>query len=309
MNEKIISASRRTDIPAFYTPWLINRIRAGFCVYPNPLYPSKSYRVSLQKHDVLGIVFWTRHAAPLIPYLPELDKAGFAYYFQYTVVGYPRELDLRSPPLETAMKTFCELSQKIGADKVIWRYDPIILNHELTVAWHQENFRRIADGIAHATQRIVVSVVDPYAKTRRRIGTTDDGVFYKPDDYTDLLRWMVAEASARKMRVQSCAEASLNIAGLTVGGCVDASLLYPIGGRGNPVKVRLHKQREGCLCHQSIDVGVNDSCGFGCQYCYATKSHDKAMETLKSHNPDWTCITGDVHIDAPDERPRQQLLF
>ncbi|HIJ96789.1 MAG TPA: DUF1848 family protein [Desulfuromonadales bacterium] len=85
---RIISASRRTDIPAFYATWLMNRIRAGYCYYPNPIFPAKLHRVSLLKEDVSGFVFWTRHPAPLMPYLPELDKAGFPYYFQYTVTEW-----------------------------------------------------------------------------------------------------------------------------------------------------------------------------------------------------------------------------
>ncbi len=309
MSEKIISASRRTDIPAFYTPWLMNRIHAGFCVYPNPLYPHKFYRVSLRKQDVLGIVFWTRHPAPLIPHLPELDKAGFAYYFQYTVVGYPRTIDVRSPSLDAAIKTFCDLSRHIGPDRTIWRYDPIILNRELTTSWHQDNFRRIADALAQATHRLVVSIIDPYARTQRRVGTSDDGVAYSPDAYVALLRWIVAEAAARSLRVQSCAESSLAVTGITPGSCVDAALLYSLAGRQPPSRLRLHKQREGCLCHQSVDIGVNDSCGFGCLYCYATTSHDRAMETLKRHQSEWTCITQDVQMVSPDDGAEQQMLL
>lgn len=158
---RIISASRRTDIPAFYAEWFMNRVRAGYCVYPNPLYPTKSYRVSLLPNDVLGIVFWTRHPAPLIPSLDSLNKAGFTYYFQYTITGYPRSIELRTPPIDVATKTFIELSRQIGPERVIWRYDPIILNRDLGKDWHRDNFSRIADAVGGATMRVVVSVIDP----------------------------------------------------------------------------------------------------------------------------------------------------
>ncbi len=310
MKPKIISVSRRTDVPAFYTPWFVNRIREGYCVYPNPLYPRKYYRVSLRPQDVLGIVFWTRHPSPLTPYLDELDAAGFTYYFQYTVVGYPKTIDLRSPSLSIAARTFKELSGRIGPDRVIWRYDPIILNRELTFAWHRDNFRRIADIIAPDTHRVVVSIVDPYARTQRRVGTPDDGVKYAPEDYTELLHMIVSEASDRGIRVQSCAEASLRVEGITPGSCVDASLIHTLSGRTTPARWRMHKQREGCLCSESVDIGVNESCGFGCQYCYATKNHARALDTLKKHRPEWNCITGDVHMDEPEEKtPVQQTLF
>jgi hypothetical protein len=309
MKQKIVSVSRRTDVPAFYSPWFINRIRAGFCVYPNPLYPQKFYRVSLQPQDVLGIVFWTRHPAPLIPHLSELDTKGYTYYFQYTVVGYPRTIDLRTPSLAMAIKTFKDLSDRIGPDRIIWRYDPIMLNSEISASWHRENFRRIADAIALKTRRVVVSVVDPYARTQRRVGTANDGVLYAPEDYAAVLRMVVTEAADRGVIVQSCAEAAINIDGIAHGSCVDASLVYSLSGRAAPTRFPLHKQREGCLCHESVDIGVNDSCGFGCQYCYATKSHEKALENLKNHRPEWTCISQDVQMDTPDEKPVQQMLL
>ncbi|MEI6808700.1 MAG: DUF1848 domain-containing protein [bacterium] len=306
---RIVSASRRTDIPAFYTPWFMNRVRAGFCMYPNPMYPHKFYRVGLRPQEVLGIVFWTRHAAPLISRLPELDRAGFAYYFQYTIVGYPGTLDPQSPHPDISTKTFCDLSRQIGIDRIIWRYDPIVLSHELTVSWHKENFLRIVDNLAGATNRLVVSVIDPYVRTQRRVGTSEDGVLYNPEAYTDLLHWIAIEASSRKLSVQSCAEAALTVPGITSGTCIDAALLCSPAGRKALPEMRLHKQREGCLCHHSVDIGVNDSCGFGCQYCYATTSHARARESLHSHKPEWTCINQDVHIDILTNTPEQQLLL
>ena len=307
--EKIISVSRRSDIPAFYTPWFMNRIRAGFCYYPNPMYPTKFYRVSLRKEDVLGFVFWTRHPAPLMPYLSELDKAGFSYYFQYTVVGYPQTIDPRSPSLDTAIKTFLALSEAIGSERVVWRYDPIILNHEISADWHFSNFCRIADAIGSATRRLVVSIIDPYQKTKRRIGGSDDGVSYNIDAYTDLLNLIAKDASNRNLRVESCAEAAVNNPEIYKGSCVDAKLLNKLRSRSEPSKPKLHKQREGCLCHQSIDIGVNNSCGFGCQYCYATTNHDRAMELVKSHSSEWSCISQDVCLEEPKDEAQQLLLI
>lgn len=307
--EKIISVSRRTDIPAFYTPWFMNRIRAEFCYYPNPMYPSKFYRVSLKKEDVLGFVFWTRHPAPLIPYLPELDTAGFSYYFQYTVVGYPQTIDPRSPSLDTAIKTFIALSDAIGPERVVWRYDPIILSLEISADWHRDNFRRIADAIGSATKRVVVSVIDPYQKTQRRIGNSDNGVSYDPTSYTDLLKWIVGEASDRRLGVESCAEASVSVPGIIHGSCVDAKLLNRLKGRPAPLKPKYHKQREGCLCHQSIDIGVNNSCGFACQYCYATTNHDRALELVKNHNPQWSAISQDYIDVSKNVSPENLFLF
>jgi hypothetical protein len=257
------------------------------------VYPTKFHRVSLRKEDVSGFVFWTRHPAPLIPYLPELCRAGFPYYFQYTVIGYPQTIDGNSPPLETAIKTFLTLTEAVGADRVVWRYDPIILNAEITAEWHRNNFRRLADTIGSSAHHLVISIVDPYMKTKRRLGGADNGVSYDIDEYTDLLHWIATEAANRNLRVESCAEAALNIPGIVPGRCVDAHLLDEISGRVSS-SISLHKQREGCICHSSVDIGVNNTCGFGCLYCYATANHDRAREMVSKHDSEWSCITQDV---------------
>jgi hypothetical protein len=301
MNPRVISASRRTDIPAFYTPWFLNRLRAGFCFYPNPRFPQQFHRVSLLPPDVLGLVFWTRHAAPLLPHLDELDRAGFPYYFQYTVTGYPRTIERHTPPTDTAVQTFAELSRRVGAARVIWRYDPLLLCREVTPAWQHDNFRRLADALAPFTQRVVVSVVDPYVRTQRRLGRTADGVQYALEAYTDLISLIVAEAQARNLCVHACAESALSIAGITPSRCVDAELLYALRGATPPARVRLHRQREGCLCHASVDIGVNDSCGFGCRYCYATNHPEQALATIRRHDPAWNCLTQDVVLDPRGE--------
>ena len=165
----IISASRRTDIPAFYAEWLIRRLRAGYCTVPNPLNRNQVSRISLRPEDVDVIVFWTRNARPLMTYLEELDSRGYRYYFQYTIVGNPWEIDPKSPPVATAVQTFCELSEQLGPNRVIWRYDPIVFTDLTPPAFHRENFQRIAESLRNRTRRSVVSIVDMYRKTESRM--------------------------------------------------------------------------------------------------------------------------------------------
>src|SRR5512139_3841787 len=109
----IISASRRTDIPAFYAPWFINRVRAGFCEVPNPFNRQQVSRISLSPEDVDVIVFWTRNPRSLFPYLDELERRGYRYYFQYTLLGYPLEIDNHGPPSIASLVTFRELAQRV----------------------------------------------------------------------------------------------------------------------------------------------------------------------------------------------------
>jgi hypothetical protein len=129
----IISASRRTDIPAFYTPWFMNRIREGFCTVPNPFNRQQISRICLLPADVDVIVFWTRNPRPLITHLDELDQRGYRYYFQFTLLDYPRLIDVKMPGLAASVETFCRLSERVGPERIVWRYDPMVLSNQTGV--------------------------------------------------------------------------------------------------------------------------------------------------------------------------------
>ena len=165
----IISASRRTDIPAFYAKWMVRRLREGYCTVPNQWNRNQISKIALGPEDVDAIVFWTRNPRPLMAFLEELDSRGYRYYFQYTILGYPREIEPGTPSLTTAVETFCELSERLGPGRVIWRYDPIVFTGLTTPAFHRENFQRLAESLANRTRRVVVSIVDSYRKTESRM--------------------------------------------------------------------------------------------------------------------------------------------
>jgi hypothetical protein len=133
----IISASRRTDIPAFYAEWFIKRIRAGFCIVPNPMNAKQTPIISLRPEDVDAIVFWSKNPSPLLPYLNELDQRGFNYYFQFTLNDYPRALEPNVPYLNTRLQIFKELSERIGSSRVVWRYDPIVISNFTDYQFHR----------------------------------------------------------------------------------------------------------------------------------------------------------------------------
>ena len=143
----IISASRRTDIPAFYAKWFMNRIRAGYCAVPNPFNRDQVSHVSLNPEDVDVIVLWTRNARPLLPRLAELDERGYRYYFQYTLMDNPHPIEAKSPPLEASQKTFRALADRIGPDKAIWRYDPIVFSNVTGPEFHQKTYEHIAQAL------------------------------------------------------------------------------------------------------------------------------------------------------------------
>lgn len=165
----IVSASRATDIPAFYSQWIIERLKAGYVVWTNPFNRKDSY-VSFNKCKV--IVFWTKNPRPLMPYLDELDKRGIHYYFQYTLNDYEKEnLEPNVPSLENRVKTFVELSERIGKERVIWRFDPIIMIPGMTVRQVLQRIWNVGNKIKGKTDKLVFSFVDVngYRKVKRNM--------------------------------------------------------------------------------------------------------------------------------------------
>lgn len=279
----IISASRRTDIPAFYAGWFERRVEEGFLLVRNPMNARQVSRVSLSPDVVDCIVFWTKNPRPMFDHLDCLD--GRPYYFQFTITGYGRDVEPRVPEKRgELLETFRELSRRIGAHRVIWRYDPILFNGVYSPEYHIRAFRSISAALEGFTERCVISFVDLYARNRGRMGAL--GLSELPErELRGLVSEMVSIASARGMAVESCAESiDLSDCGVRHGSCIDARLIERIVGA--PLKVgKDPAQRAACGCVASIDVGAYDSCRNGCVYCYATRGADAVARTCARFDP------------------------
>lgn len=300
----IISASRRTDIPAFYSKWFMNKVRDGRCTVPNPFNRNQVASISLAPGEVDVIVFWTRNPGPLMSDLEELDQRGYRYFFQYTVLGYPRLLDRYSPRIRESIATFIELSDRIGFERVIWRYDPIVLTSLTDVSFHLENFERLAEAFRGYTRGCVVSIVDIYRKSRKRMRQIVKGVgpvvspnSLNADQLESLMAGINSCAEKNGLIVNSCAERlDLKPYGICPGKCIDDVYLNELFN----IHVSSRKdlgQRKACACVVSKDIGMYDSCLFGCQYCYATSSLDKARENFISHDPTSPSLLGRYEVD------------
>ncbi|MBE0472425.1 MAG: DUF1848 domain-containing protein [Methyloprofundus sp.] len=294
----IISASRRTDIPAFYHKWFMNRIRAGFLLTRNPFNAHQISRVSLKASDVDAIVFWTRNPTHMMRHLPELDGLGYNYYFQYTVTGYPRSIEAAVPKPYSAVETFSKLSEMVGKNRIVWRYDPILLSNQVDMAEHKRLFTKLAGFLAGKTEKVVVSFSDFYKKTERNLKAVD-GLSYS--DITqdscqllDLSRFMADVARGHGMTITSCAEhVDTDGAGIPHGKCIDDQILKDVFG----LSVSGHKdkgQREECGCIKSVDIGMYNTCLHECAYCYATFNKQAVINNKKRHDENSPFLIGGV---------------
>jgi hypothetical protein len=254
----IISASRRTDLPAFHASWLMNRLRAGFCEVVNPFNPEQRSRIDLAPEAVEVIVFWTRYAAPLLGHL-------------------------------------AELSRRLGAERVVWRYDPIVLGNLTDVRYHLERFRRLCSELSGQTRRVVVSLLDEYPKVRRRLDGLSAGGFrllrFSEGDprLGALMAGLAETARAKGMEIQSCAERrNLRPWGIDPGACIDPQLIRELFGISVPAR-KDPGQRPACRCAVSRDIGAYDTCRYGCVYCYARSAaepREGGPGTLRGHPGD-----------------------
>ncbi|HTF99199.1 MAG TPA: DUF1848 domain-containing protein [Nitrospirota bacterium] len=287
----IVSASRRTDIPAFYSEWFMNRIREGFVLVRNPFNPQQVSRISLKPGDIDCIVFWTKNPANILGRLEELDRRGYHYYFLFTLTPYGKDIETNLPDKEEIVSTFIRLSSMIGRQRVIWRYDPVVITGQLDRAYHEREFRALARKLAPCTDRCIISFLDFYAKTKRNM--------------KDIPAMEIEEASMRELsrsfrdtcrqydlQLQTCAE-EIDLAdmGIPAGKCIDDERIAAMLGR----KISVPKapgQRKTCRCASSVDIGAYNSCPHHCLYCYANYSRDQVKSNIALHDPESPFLIG-----------------
>lgn len=288
----LISASYRTDIPAFYGSWFLNRLRAGWAGVVNP-YSSEISRVSLDPADVDGIVFWTRNIGPFLPVLDHVHAVGLPFVVQYTVTGYPRALDASTIPVELAISHLRTIVQRFGSRVAVWRYDPVVFSSVTPAQQHEEGFSRLCQSLAGVVDEVVLSVMQPYRKTRRaldRAATAHGFSWIDPDseEKTRLLARLAVIARSHDISATICGQPELLVPGLGEAACIDLRRLSDLAGRAIQAPRKPH--RPDCACWASRDIGAYDSCQHGCAYCYAVGSVRLARERHRAHDPDGACL-------------------
>lgn len=325
----IVSASRSTDIPAFYSRWLMNRLEKGYVVWRNPFNQRPLY-VSFR--DTKAIVFWSKNPRPLFPYLKELDSAGMYYYFQFTLNDYEHEkLERNVPPLAERIETFRRLADKIGPDKVIWRTDPLIITPQTSVRNLLEKIWHTGNKIKGLTHKLVFSFIDVMAYRKVQNNLVKETTFYTKDTVknAELSPGQIEEFVQGLVKIQdrwksenwnielaTCAEdVDLSNYGIAHNRCIDGELmeklfstdadfvhylrygkfpkqkmLLPIYGLEQRVNLKDKGQRENCGCIISKDIGSYNTCLHRCVYCYANTSQKAVRTNVAKHSDDGESI-------------------
>ena len=285
----ILSVSRRTDIPAFYSEWFFNRLKAGFAEVINPFNTRQVSRIPLTPEVVDCIVFWTKNPAPMLARLDELKD--YKYYFQFTLTGYGPDTEPGIKDKREVLATFKELSGRIGKEKVIWRYDPIFLNDKYNTEWHQNCFDKLAAELAPYTSRVVISFLDLYKKTERNTKPLSITPL-TPELMDKIAAGLAATARRYGLEIQSCSEEiDLDKIGITHGACIDKKVIEQVMGWEIDIK-KDPTQRAVCGCMQSIDIGHYNTCKHLCRYCYANFNEKMVHACAKSYDPAATTLGG-----------------
>ena len=293
----ILSVSRRTDIPNYYSEWFFNRIREGFVYVRNPMNVHQVSKIDISPEVVDCIVFWTKNPEPIISRLEELSE--YNYYFQFTLTGYGKDMECNIPhKKEKMLPIFQELSQRIGKQKVIWRYDPIIFTKTYTTEYHLKTFGQIAEALKGYTERCVISFVDMYAKNKKNMELLDS---YEIDK-SELLEFAknISDIAERNgIKIGSCAESiDLDECGIEHNCCIDKALIEKI--IGCRLKAGKDKnQRQECGCVESVDIGTYNTCKNGCKYCYANYSEESVARNCSKYDPESPILCG--VIDKTDK--------
>lgn len=328
----ILSASRSTDIPAFYANWFFNRLHQGYCVWYNPFNQKPSY-VSFERCKV--VVFWTKNPAPIIPLLGELDRRGIHYYFQVTLNDYVNEgFEPNVPSVEERVKTFRELASRIGKERVIWRFDPLIVTQQLSPQELLKKIWRIGNMLKGCTEKLVFSFVDVSAYRKVQTNLVKETICFSPDNVAsaelsagqrlEIIEGLVKMRGAWaeegwKVEMATCGEDfDYSAYGISRNCCIDSVLMERVFGSDKSLVYYLRTgkvaepdlfggfpgipegakdlkdkgQRKACGCMVSKDIGMYNTCKHFCVYCYANTSKECVMRNVARHNDRSESIIG-----------------
>ena len=302
----ILSVSRRTDIPAFFAQWFINRIREGYVMVRNPMNYHQISKINLSPEFIDLIVFWTKNAKPIIPHIEEISQL-YPFYFQYTLNAYEKDIEQNVPILMDKIGTLQTLSKIVGKERIIWRYDPIVVSDKYDIEWHIKSFEKLASVLSDYVDSCVFSFLDIYPKIKRNINicnvrscTTEEMLL--------LAKEMSQIGKKYNLQLKTCAEKiDLEKYGLQHNKCIDPDMISHL--IGHEILVGKDKnQRDECGCIESIDIGQYNTCSNGCRYCYANFNPQSVITFKAQHKVDSPLLIGSLSVaDKITDRKMKSL--
>ena len=307
--KNVISISRRTDIPAFYADWFVERIRQGAVFAKNP-YSGKFSTVSLKPGDVSCFVFWSKDYSPLIPHLGTIEEATKNLYFHLTITGMPDSLESNTPPPEDALHDFRYLAGRYSPDHVMWRFDPICVTDKLPFEFFEEMFVTCAEKVRGYCRNCVISFVHAYKKVQANFENYSDHILMDvPEGARKHYAQRLGKIAERYgIKLHACCNDHLLSDTVHKGRCINGASLERLM-RDPSITTQQAPTRRACACTKSIDIGAYDTCPHGCLYCYANADREKSRAACLRQDVAWNALGADVDEAAERDEHRQYRLF
>ncbi len=288
----IINTGCRTDIPAFYSKWLMNRIREGYVLVRNPYNPLNVTKYSLLPEVVDCLAFCTKNPEPMLEYLDELDK--YKQYWFVTITPYGKDIEPNVPDKEKVIENFKKLSNHIGVNSIGWRYDPIFINNRFNVEKHIECFEKMAKELKGYTHDCTISFLDLYEKVKK------NSPELKPlskDEQIEIAKAFSKIGKENNMVIHSCCEKTyLKEYGLDISGCMSKEIVEKAIGLSLDIP-KAKKLRENCNCLMGNDIGAYNTCLHLCKYCYANYNKELVLENIRKHDENSPFLIGNLEKD------------
>lgn len=298
--KRIVSISRRTDIPAFYGPWFEHRMEEGFAGWENP-FGGQRYLVSLNPDDVLALVFWSKNYRPFLPVLEKVRARGYPVFFNYTITGLPHEFECHLVPTDDALDSLGQLASLYSPDHINWRYDPIVVSSITPPAFHEARFAELCAKLQGKVRRCYFSYAIMYGKVERNFRRYEHEHSVKVMDLQQPDRIALAKrlaeiAAAHGIDMFTCCGDYLIDGRIKKAHCVDGDVISRLyyGGGWHGVE---RPTRKECGCTESTDIGKYDTCPHGCIYCYANTNKEQAVRFHSAHDPD-SAFLGYSRVDS-----------
>lgn len=300
----IINLGSRTDIPAFFSEWFYNRVDEGFVCVRNPYYQEQVTKYILDPKVVDCLVFCTKNPQPMLDKLDKISEFGQLWFV--TITPYGKDIEPYVPDVNDVLDSFKKLSDAVGAEKIIWRYDPIFVNEGYSIERHIEEFSNMAQKLNGYTQECIISFIDLYEKTKKNFkGVRAVKLFEKEflaQNFSDI-------AFRNNMKLKTCAE-GVEFAkyGIDIDGCITKKVIErAIAKRLNIPK--LSQARQECNCILGNDIGVYNTCRHGCLYCYANYDSVAVKNNLKKHDPTSPFLIGNYQKGFDVVKNAEQFSF